>query len=76
MQDHHSQARFSGFTHTSPCLAAVLDLKSPIHLGILKITSGYTGYRKVNIKLNMKEGQNIKLWLLQRILAARFVQGH
>lgn len=50
----------------------MFDLQPPIHLAMLKITSGYTGYRKVN----MKEGQNIRLWLLQSILAARFVQGH
>lgn len=76
MQNHHSQAQFSGFTHTSPCLAAVFDFKPPIHLAMLKKPSGCTGYRKVNKKLNMKEGRNVKLWLLQSILAARFVQGH
>lgn len=76
MQNQHYQAQVSGFTHTSPCLAAVFDLKPPLHLAMLKITSGYTGYRKVNIKLSMKEGQNVKLWLLQSIPAAKFVQGH
>lgn len=71
MQNQHYQAQVSGFTHTSPCLAAVFDLKPPLHLAVLKITSGYTGYRKVNIKLSMKEGQNVKLWLLQSIPAAK-----
>lgn len=46
---------------------AVFDLKPPVHGAMLKIIST-AGYRKVNMKLSMKEGQNIKLWLLQIIL--------